>query len=946
MGTGFGATQGSGTLTLGSTYGVITNWSDTQILANVAPGAKSGSAQVSQGNTTSNAITFTVATPLVSSVNPNPATVGTAITITGTGFGAGQGSGNVWLGSTYGIITSWSDNQIVASVAASAKSGIVKVLQNGVWSDPLQFTVNSGSAPTITVSPSMMNMLVGETREIQALNTSGAPVTGLTWASSNTSVVTLSTDDPPLLTAVAPGHVTITAGDGVADVIVSLAPPVGQPAQLPLGTIKWSVPGDGSGVTQILPAVPAPNGEADVFAVQASGNIQAVTSDGRILWTTNVNPKNHIMADFQGGLLSEDLHSIRAIDALTGQPHPAYTFTHPCWSIDANQNVTQVDCSSLGDQALLDLYDYPAMAVHPDGTIFTIDGNQIVGIDPTTGSAKFSVPLQQNSFSHYNTCITCQGGSLQYDSLPFIWNFIVIGGDGYAYVAYSYYEDSSNGNNGFVQYHFGVVRVGPNGESSTIPVKDSYFSVNIAPEIVVTGSGGIGAVDFITDADQGILLSWTTQEPYNCNVDSDPQTCPVQVDFHTTAISQSGISSDSVVQTASVAQFGPTNTGYVGFATGSLNPVLQKEDGTYVGTLTSVDPQSGETTGKSLVSFNLAGELGVIANGNYEPVMATADGGVIATMPDGTAVTFDTNQAPTSATTNFPTQSWTENTYQIGSLDSVVSNAVGLAASFWAVSGGNASGSGTAIQQVLTNQAQGDEKQLPNLVGASCISPGNGLPTCGNINAIELLTDKSPDFIFQTYLQTFRPVTVGNTGTNNNSIMSFTDSSGSSNINVTAPGQKLTITLLPLLLKLGQGPFSILTERVDPTNHIISVVTLQGHPLAGWRYWRVYSIGTNDVVIETGAYDQPGPGQKFYAGYYIAQRLGTIAQGWREYMEYIRQQLQAPRGFNLHNTVGGIPLVFTPLNADPDILLDGYWDSSGDFTNYILNNVCQSTSCN
>ena len=27
-------------------------------------------------------------------------------------------------------------------------------------------------------------------------------------------------------------------------------------------------------------------------------------------------------------------------------------------------------------------------------------------------------------------------------------------------------------------------------------------------------------------------------------------------------------------------------------------------------------------------------------------------------------------------------------------------------------------------------------------------------------------------------------------------------------------------------------------------------------------------------------------------------------------------------------------------------LLNAYWDYSGNFTNYILNNVCQSTSCN
>jgi hypothetical protein len=76
----------------------------------------------------------------------------------------------------------------------------------------------------------------------------------------------------------------------------------------------------------------------------------------------------------------------------------------------------------------------------------------------------------------------------------------------------------------------------------------------------------------------------------------------------------------------------------------------------------------------------------------------------------------------------------------------------------------NHSGNGMAIDQVLTIHPQTDEKQLPDLTGfITCYppivdtpDPAPG-PTCGNINAIELLTDKSPDYIFQNYLQTFKP---------------------------------------------------------------------------------------------------------------------------------------------------------------------------------------------
>jgi len=43
-------------------------------------------------------------------------------------------------------------------------------------------------------------------------------------------------------------------------------------------------------------------------------------------------------------------------------------------------------------------------------------------------------------------------------------------------------------------------------------------------------------------------------------------------------------------------------------------------------------------------------------------------------------------------------------------------------------------------------------------------------PTCGNLNAIELLTDKSGAYLFQKYIQTYLPVSKTGT-TNNNTVM-------------------------------------------------------------------------------------------------------------------------------------------------------------------------------
>jgi hypothetical protein len=54
----------------------------------------------------------------------------------------------------------------------------------------------------------------------------------LILTSSDPNVVSLSTSDPRVLTAIAPGHVTITGGTATADVTVWADP-------LPLGTVIW-----------------------------------------------------------------------------------------------------------------------------------------------------------------------------------------------------------------------------------------------------------------------------------------------------------------------------------------------------------------------------------------------------------------------------------------------------------------------------------------------------------------------------------------------------------------------------------------------------------------------------------------------------------------------------------------------------------------------------------
>ncbi len=150
-GSGFGATQGSGFLQLGTQNGVVSSWSDTQIVATVAAWAASGIASVNQNSLYSNNVPFTISAPVIQGILPASVIPGTQVTITGAGFGANQGSGYVTTANKTPTVVSWSDTQIVVSIVTGTTPGQLYVRQGGINSQPVNFTI---TAPTLTaISP-------------------------------------------------------------------------------------------------------------------------------------------------------------------------------------------------------------------------------------------------------------------------------------------------------------------------------------------------------------------------------------------------------------------------------------------------------------------------------------------------------------------------------------------------------------------------------------------------------------------------------------------------------------------------------------------------------------------------------------------------------------------------------------------------------------------------
>ena len=130
-GSNFGPNQGASTVTFNGAAATPASWSDGYISVAVPSGATTGNLVVTVAGVPSNGWNFPVP-PSVTSLSPITGAAGVQVTISGSGFGATQGTSTVWLGSTYAKPPiSWSDTQIVATVAANATSGTAQVQRGG-----------------------------------------------------------------------------------------------------------------------------------------------------------------------------------------------------------------------------------------------------------------------------------------------------------------------------------------------------------------------------------------------------------------------------------------------------------------------------------------------------------------------------------------------------------------------------------------------------------------------------------------------------------------------------------------------------------------------------------------------------------------------------------------------------------------------------------------------
>jgi hypothetical protein len=146
----------------------------------------------------------------------------------------------------------------------------------------------------LLVTPSKVNMVVGDAHVFRAVNESGRLQAGVEWFVSPQTAAEVHAGDELEIVAKQTGKLTVTAriNGHEADAVVTVIEGV----RLPEGSTKWELTElPGKKTIKITPAVPSAFGAADIFVEEngAGGRvIRAVADDGRELWRAGGSEKS------------------------------------------------------------------------------------------------------------------------------------------------------------------------------------------------------------------------------------------------------------------------------------------------------------------------------------------------------------------------------------------------------------------------------------------------------------------------------------------------------------------------------------------------------------------------------------------------------------------------------------------------------------------------------
>ena len=76
--------------------------------------------------------------------------------------------------------------------------------------------------------------------------------------------------------------------------------------------------------------------------------------------------------------------------------------------------------------------------------------------------------------------------------------------------------------------------------------------------------------------------------------------------------------------------------------------------------------------------------------------------------------------------------------------------------------------------------------------------------------------------------------------------------------------------------------------KFSRAERFMSVVTLNGHPLAGWRFWEVKELDNGVIYVRTGAVDSPARSNDYIKGFLGGNR--QILQMWNFLLDNVITQ--------------------------------------------------------
>ena len=285
-GTGFGATQGTGSVTVGGAPSHIVSWSNTLISIQVPSKATTGNIVVTLGGVSSNGAAFTFYPyPGITGFSPASGPVGTTVTITGSGLLDGGNNAAVTFNGTPAVITSDTAGSIQATVPAGATSGPISVFVNGITvKSTSNFTVTSalfnisGITPNYGAPAALIRISgtgFGTTQGTGSVTVGGAPSHIVSWSN------TLITIQVP--SKASTGNIVVTLGgvssNGVAFTFYPYPGITGfSPTSGPVGT-PVTITGTGllDGGNK---ATVTFNGTPAVISSDTAGSIQATVPTG------------------------------------------------------------------------------------------------------------------------------------------------------------------------------------------------------------------------------------------------------------------------------------------------------------------------------------------------------------------------------------------------------------------------------------------------------------------------------------------------------------------------------------------------------------------------------------------------------------------------------------------------------------------------------------------